>query len=94
MKTNTENRYLLENLDWLHESLGDYDDDYLIIDCPGQSIQLLHSACLNHAAAQLDRPDRTLHPFPDNDAAGGPTHKTTRYPIMRNLPTRIPIHGR
>jgi len=28
--------YLLENLDWLHESLGDYDDDYLIIDCPGQ----------------------------------------------------------
>lgn len=28
-------RYLLENLDWLYESLGDYDDDYLIIDCPG-----------------------------------------------------------
>lgn len=29
-------RYLLENLDWLQESLGDYEDDYLLIDCPGQ----------------------------------------------------------
>jgi GTPase SAR1 family protein len=29
-------RYLLNNLDWLDDELGDYDDDYLIIDCPGQ----------------------------------------------------------
>lgn len=28
--------FLLENLDWLEEQIGDYDDDYLIIDCPGQ----------------------------------------------------------
>lgn len=28
-------RYLLENMDWLEEELGSYDDDYLIIDCPG-----------------------------------------------------------
>ena len=28
-------RYLLENMDWLEEELGEYDDDYLIIDCPG-----------------------------------------------------------
>ncbi|KAJ3392977.1 ATP binding protein [Lobulomyces angularis] len=28
--------YLLENLDWLEDELGNFDDDYLIIDCPGQ----------------------------------------------------------
>lgn len=29
-------RYLLQNLDWLHEAVGDFEDDYLLIDCPGQ----------------------------------------------------------
>ena len=29
-------RYLLENMDWLEEELGGYDDDYLIFDCPGK----------------------------------------------------------
>ncbi len=28
--------YLLENLDWLKDELGDYEYDYLIVDCPGQ----------------------------------------------------------
>lgn len=28
--------YIVQNLDWLHEQLGDYEDDYLLIDCPGQ----------------------------------------------------------
>jgi Conserved hypothetical ATP binding protein len=28
-------RYLLQNMDWLEEELGGYEDDYLIIDCPG-----------------------------------------------------------
>jgi hypothetical protein len=30
-------RYLLQNMDWLDEELGDYDSDYIIIDCPGES---------------------------------------------------------
>jgi hypothetical protein len=29
-------RYLLNNLDWLDDALGAYEDDYLIIDCPGE----------------------------------------------------------
>lgn len=33
-------RYLLENMDWLEEELGGYDDDYLIFDCPGMSFLL------------------------------------------------------
>jgi len=28
--------YLLQNFEWLDEELGEYEDDYLIIDCPGQ----------------------------------------------------------
>ena len=28
-------RYLMENMDWLEEELGGYEDDYLVIDCPG-----------------------------------------------------------
>ena len=36
-------KYLMNNLDWLQEALGDYDDDFLIIDCPGQSSYRLSS---------------------------------------------------
>jgi hypothetical protein len=25
----------MQNMDWLEEELGEYNDDYLIIDCPG-----------------------------------------------------------
>ncbi|CAG8518853.1 3154_t:CDS:10, partial [Scutellospora calospora] len=28
--------FLLNNMDWLEDELGEYEDDYLIIDCPGQ----------------------------------------------------------
>ncbi len=31
----------MQNMDWLDEELGGYDDDYLIIDCPG--MVYLHS---------------------------------------------------
>lgn len=28
--------FLLQNMDWLDDEIGDYDDEYLIFDCPGQ----------------------------------------------------------
>uniref|UniRef100_A0A7S4NVB5 GPN-loop GTPase 3 n=1 Tax=Paramoeba aestuarina TaxID=180227 RepID=A0A7S4NVB5_9EUKA len=28
--------FLLDNIEWLEENMGDYDQDYLIFDCPGQ----------------------------------------------------------
>ena len=28
--------YLINNINWLEDKLGDFDNDYLIIDCPGQ----------------------------------------------------------
>eukprot|EP01133_Synstelium_polycarpum_P006769 gene6769-7868_t len=44
--------YLIENMDWLTDELGDYEDDYLIIDCPGQielysHIPVMRSLCDN-----------------------------------------------
>lgn len=29
-------RYLVQNLDWLHDELDEGEDDYFVIDCPGQ----------------------------------------------------------
>lgn len=28
--------YLLQNMDWLLDQLGDFNEDYLIFDCPGK----------------------------------------------------------
>ena len=28
-------------MDWLEEEVGEYEDDYLIIDCPGTSLVLV-----------------------------------------------------
>jgi hypothetical protein len=33
---------LLNNLDWLDEELGSFEDDYLLIDCPGKSIRFFY----------------------------------------------------
>ena len=38
--------YLADNLDWLREKLGDYEEDYLIIDCPGQIELYTHSSVM------------------------------------------------
>lgn len=33
-------RYLVQNMDWLEQSLGDFDDDYVLFDCPGEKLVL------------------------------------------------------
>ena len=57
-------RYLLQNMDWLEEEVGEYEDDYLIIDCPGMSDVRRSHVCppfffwpivaASHAVARLD----------------------------------------
>ncbi|KAF9055176.1 ATP-binding protein Fet5 [Hymenopellis radicata] len=47
--------YLLENMDWLEEELGGYDDDYLIIDCPGQIELYTHHPFLPSLVQNLQR---------------------------------------
>ncbi|GFZ45823.1 GPN-loop GTPase 3 [Saitozyma sp. JCM 24511] len=45
--------YLLNNLDWLDDELGSYEDDYLIIDCPGQIELYTHIPLLPRLASHL-----------------------------------------
>ncbi|KAH8830806.1 GPN-loop GTPase [Flagelloscypha sp. PMI_526] len=47
--------YLQENMDWLEEQLGGYDDDYLIIDCPGQIELYTHHPFLPFLVQHLQR---------------------------------------
>lgn len=46
--------YLLENMDWLQEQLEEFDDDeYLILDCPGQIELYTHIPVMNRIIDQL-----------------------------------------
>jgi len=47
--------YLLQNMDWLEEELGGYDDDYLIFDCPGQIELYTHHPFLPTLVQNLSR---------------------------------------
>jgi hypothetical protein len=47
--------YLLEHIDWLDEELGGFDDDYLIIDCPGQMELYTHHPFLPTLVRHLQR---------------------------------------
>jgi len=49
------NEYLLQNMDWLEEELGGYDDDYLIFDCPGQIELYTHHPFLPTLVQNLSR---------------------------------------
>ena len=94
-------RYLLQNMDWLEEEVGEYEDDYLIIDCPGTSLVLVFETnfFFCHAVARLGpsvvltdahmsscRPDRALYAPP---VPSHPREKpaTTRYAYLRSLPS-------
>lgn len=54
-------RYLLQNMDWLEEELGGFEDDYLIFDCPGD----VHwaSPVLSHSLTTGQIELYTHHPF-------------------------------
>ncbi|KAN0061097.1 hypothetical protein ACQY0O_006832 [Thecaphora frezii] len=47
--------YLLDNLDWLDDELGQYDDDYIIIDCPGQIELYTHFPIMSRFVQILSR---------------------------------------
>lgn len=45
--------YLLENLDWLEEQLGEGEDDYILFDCPGQIELYTHMTVIRQFAEAL-----------------------------------------
>lgn len=47
--------YLLNNLDWLEDELGQYEDEYVIVDCPGQIELYTHIPLLPQLAVFLQR---------------------------------------
>ncbi|KAJ3615952.1 hypothetical protein Zmor_012168 [Zophobas morio] len=49
--------YLLENISWLTEEIGDYEDDYWIFDCPGQIELYSHSTIVREIVEHLERMD-------------------------------------
>jgi len=52
--------YLCQNLEWLEEKLGDYTDDYLIIDCPGQIELYTHFPHMKIISQQLTKLDYSV----------------------------------
>jgi GPN-loop GTPase len=46
--------YLCQNMNWLQEQLGDYEDDYLIIDCPGQVELYTHLPIMQSITKQFN----------------------------------------
>ncbi|KAI7899943.1 GPN-loop GTPase, partial [Cokeromyces recurvatus] len=47
--------FLLNNIDWLEEEIGSYDDDYLIFDCPGQIELYTHFPIMKRLCETLNR---------------------------------------
>ncbi|CAG8579676.1 15486_t:CDS:2 [Acaulospora morrowiae] len=47
--------FLLNDMDWLEEELGEYEDDYLIIDCPGQIELYTHFPIMRRICDCLQR---------------------------------------
>lgn len=50
-------RYLVNNMDWLEDELSDFDDDYLIIDCPGQIELYTHIPVMRDLVQAMTRLD-------------------------------------
>lgn len=47
--------YLVNNLDWLEESLGHVEDDYILFDCPGQIELYTHLPVMRQLVEQLQQ---------------------------------------
>lgn len=46
---------MINNVDWLEEEIGNYDDDYLIFDCPGQIELYTHFPIMRRLCETLTR---------------------------------------
>jgi hypothetical protein len=53
----------MQNMDWLEEELGGYEDDYLIFDCPG-AFRFPLSALQDGIPIVDVRSNRAVHPPP------------------------------
>ncbi|KAJ3298208.1 ATP binding protein [Rhizoclosmatium sp. JEL0117] len=47
--------YLVNNIDWLEDQISSFEDDYLIIDCPGQIELYTHFPIMKNIVSTLSR---------------------------------------
>ncbi|KAJ1969098.1 hypothetical protein IWQ62_000839 [Dispira parvispora] len=47
--------FLMNNIEWLEEEIGNYENDYLIIDCPGQIELYTHFPVMRQVCETLQR---------------------------------------
>ena len=47
--------YLLDNVEWFQEQVGEYEDDYLLIDCPGQIELYTHMDLMHQFSRYLQQ---------------------------------------
>ncbi len=47
--------HLVENAEWFEEQVGDYNDDFLLLDCPGQIELYSHSTVIQQVGDMLRR---------------------------------------
>jgi len=52
--------YLVENLDWFEDKISDFDDDYLIFDCPGQIELYSHLPMMKRLIAHMQKMDYNM----------------------------------
>ena len=55
--------YLIQNTSWLEECLGEVDDDYFIIDCPGQIEIYTHLDLMRRFVNTLEQWDIRFNSF-------------------------------
>ena len=77
-------------MDWLEEELGAYEDDYLIIDCPGTVLD--RHTFPPRAEETFPRPNRTVLTS-SVPAETCPEPTENRNPDVRGLSCRITVHG-
>ena len=86
--------YLMNNLDWLQEALGEYDDDFLIIDCPGQSSYPLSSCSQSctHSRAVF-RSNRIVHSHSRSPPTRQTPHRHDEHIPRLRLSPRVAVYG-
>lgn len=93
----------MQNLDWLQEALGDYEDDYVRPD-PALSTPVLDFKTFGHrlipyraartAHHRLPWSNRTVHAHPHPAPPRQTPHHQPQHQPRRVLPPRVAVHGR
>ena len=69
----------MQNIDWLEEQLGDYNDDYILFDCPGKSTTNTIMSLLYYVAMVVREYTLALYARRNFRGCGNTTKFPTKY---------------